>query len=109
MENKLGVIKLYGCLFGEDGIQYASNNIELATANTNKYFDLMSKDISERDINILKLRFGFDGQIHTLKEVGQIYGLSSERIRQIEAITIRKLKHPTRRIIGYPILLGVES
>ena len=47
---------------------------------------------------ILKLRFGFDdGRPRTLEEVGRVYNVTRERIRQIEEKAIRKLKHPSRR------------
>ncbi|MFZ5593731.1 MAG: sigma-70 family RNA polymerase sigma factor [Pseudomonadota bacterium] len=50
-----------------------------------------------RDAKILRLRFGLnDGDDHTLEEVGQAFGVTRERIRQIEAKTLRKLGHPSR-------------
>ena len=46
---------------------------------------------------MLKMRFGmYDGRTHTLEEVGQIFGVTRERIRQIENKAIRKLRHPSR-------------
>ncbi len=53
--------------------------------------------LSERERTVLKLRFGLeDGRPRTLEEVGQLYKVTRERIRQIEAKALRKLKHPTR-------------
>lgn len=54
-------------------------------------------DLNPKEQNILKLRFGLiDGKYHTLAEVGQIHGVTRERIRQIEAKALKKLRHPTR-------------
>jgi RNA polymerase primary sigma factor len=60
---------------------------------------MQSMDIlTEREQMILKLRFGFDdGRPRTLEEVGKVYNVTRERIRQIEEKALRKLRHPTRR------------
>ena len=53
--------------------------------------------LTEREADVLRMRFGmYDGRTHTLEEVGQIFGVTRERIRQIENKTIRKLRHPSR-------------
>ena len=53
--------------------------------------------LSERERQVLELRFGLvDGTDHTLEEVGQYFNVTRERIRQIEAKALRKLRHPTR-------------
>ena len=53
--------------------------------------------LTEREADVLRLRFGmYDGRTHTLEEVGQIFGVTRERIRQIENKAIRKLRHPSR-------------
>ena len=53
--------------------------------------------LTEREADVLRMRFGmYDGRTHTLEEVGQIFGVTRERIRQIENKAIRKLRHPLR-------------
>jgi len=53
--------------------------------------------LSDREREVLEMRFGLvDGQDHTLEEVGQYFNVTRERIRQIEAKALRKLRHPTR-------------
>jgi RNA polymerase primary sigma factor len=55
------------------------------------------KKLSPREERIIRMRFGFeDGNSHTLEEVGQIFDVTRERIRQIEAKALRKLRHPSR-------------
>ena len=53
--------------------------------------------LSEREARVLQLRFGLeDGRNRTLEEVGHDFGVTRERIRQIEAKALRKLRHPNR-------------
>ncbi len=55
------------------------------------------EQLSERERRVVRLRFGLDdGQLHTLEEVGKEFGVTRERIRQIESKTLAKLRHPTR-------------
>jgi RNA polymerase primary sigma factor len=57
----------------------------------------MLKKLNPREERIIRMRFGFeDGSLHTLEEVGQTFAVTRERIRQIEAKALRKLRHPSR-------------
>lgn len=56
--------------------------------------------LSDRERDIIKLRFGLtDGQHYTLSEIGELYHLSRERVRQIQAKAMRKLRHPRRQAL----------
>ena len=67
-------------------------NLNLARADGGS-----SEDASPREEKIIKMRFGLqDGSEHTLEEVGQHFAVTRERIRQIEAKALRKLRHPSR-------------
>ncbi len=68
------------------------------------HLDEVLDTLSPREKRVLQLRFGLeDGKQRTLEEVGKEFGVTRERIRQIEAKAIRKLKHPTRakKLRGY--------
>ena len=56
-------------------------------------------ELSEREQKVVRLRFGLDdGQMRTLEEVGKEFGVTRERIRQIESKTLAKLRHPIRSL-----------
>ncbi|MCX7928531.1 MAG: RNA polymerase sigma factor RpoD [Patescibacteria group bacterium] len=62
------------------------------------HLDEILAELSDREAKVLRLRFGLDGSKQmTLEEVGKVFGVTRERIRQIEAKALRKLKHPSRR------------
>jgi RNA polymerase primary sigma factor len=62
------------------------------------HLDEVLSTLSDREAKVLKLRFGLEGTKQmTLEEVGKVFGVTRERIRQIEAKALRKLKHPSRR------------
>jgi RNA polymerase primary sigma factor len=55
------------------------------------------KTLTPREEKIIKMRFGLeDGSEHTLEQVGQTFAVTRERIRQLEAKALRKLRHPSR-------------
>jgi RNA polymerase primary sigma factor len=57
----------------------------------------MLATLAEREAGVVRLRFGLtDGRPRTLDEIGQVYGVTRERIRQIEATVLTKLRHPSR-------------
>lgn len=76
-----------------------------------KLLEMLSK-FSDRERDVIMLRFGFyDGKPRTLEEVGQKYGVTRERIRQIESKALRKLKHPARikELEGYSEEYGIKN
>ena len=92
---------------GEDGDVKVADFIEDKSAENpsevtslsllkEKLAEVLNK-LSQREQKILEMRFGLvDGYGHTLEEIGNIYNVTRERIRQIEAKALRKLRHPTR-------------
>jgi RNA polymerase primary sigma factor len=75
--------------------------VEPVTAASNELLREQIRDVlgflSEREREVLEMRFGLnDGKDHTLEEVGKTFGVTRERIRQIEAKALRKLRHPSR-------------
>ena len=74
-----------------------------AKTELSEKFSELFNTLAEREAEVLKYRFGFYGRSYTLEEVGKHFGVTRERIRQIENKAIRKLRHPTRArsIQGY--------
>ncbi|MCA8999179.1 MAG: sigma-70 family RNA polymerase sigma factor, partial [Planctomycetaceae bacterium] len=75
--------------------------------------DQVLKTLTYREREIIKLRYGLgDGYTYTLEEVGRIFQVTRERVRQIEAKAVRKLQHPARskQLQGFldRLSLGVE-
>ena len=65
--------------------------------NLKEQTDYVLKSLTPREERVIKMRFGVgDGSEHTLEEVGQSFAVTRERIRQIEAKALRKLRHPSR-------------
>ena len=69
-----------------------------AYALLKEQLDEVLEQLTDREENVLRLRFGLDknGETRTLEQVGQVFGVTRERIRQIEAKALRKLRHPSR-------------
>jgi len=82
--------------FVEDGSVQAPDEIVMQGLLHEDLENVMNT-LTEREKTVLKLRFGIeDGHNRTLEEVGKVFNVTRERIRQIEAKALRKLKHPTR-------------
>ena len=74
---------------------YDVTSIKMLKENVDEVLD----SLSDREAKVLKMRFGLDDSKRpmTLEEVGREFGVTRERIRQIEAKALRKLKHPSQR------------
>ena len=92
---------------GEEDDSHLGDFIEDQDATSpadNAAYEMMKKQLenvldtlTDREENVLRLRFGLDdGRTRTLEEVGKVFGVTRERIRQIEAKALRKLRHPSR-------------
>ena len=92
---------------GEEGDSHLSDLIEdraqispaeaVISANVQERTAQVLRTLSPREEKILRMRFGIeDGSEHTLEEVGRAFSVTRERIRQIEAKALRKLRHPSR-------------
>jgi RNA polymerase primary sigma factor len=92
---------------GEDGDSHLSDLIEdrggvspaeaVIKVNLQERTEHVLRTLSPREEKIIRMRFGLeDGSEHTLEEVGRSFDVTRERIRQIEAKALRKLRHPSR-------------
>lgn len=68
----------------------------LAQKQTAQIVDALLEDLRERERTVIKWRFGFEGEPRTLRSIADEIGRSHDRVRQIEARALRKLKHPQR-------------
>ena len=80
--------------------QHIVNNSQPGSSSCKNLHEQLLEVLAEltpREENVLKLRFGLiDGRPRTLEEVGKVFDITRERIRQIEAKALRKLRHPSR-------------
>jgi RNA polymerase primary sigma factor len=77
--------------------QAVSPSEAVISVNLKEYTSQVLRTLTPREERVIKLRFGLeDGSEHTLEEVGQSFQVTRERIRQIEAKALRKLRHPSR-------------
>ena len=94
---------------GEEGDSHLSDLIEdrasvspaesVLKVNLQEQTERVLRTLSSREEKILRLRFGIEGgSEHTLEEVGRLFNVTRERIRQIEAKALRKLRHPSRSL-----------
>jgi RNA polymerase primary sigma factor len=77
--------------------QAVSPSEAVISVNLKDYTSQVLRTLTPREERVIKMRFGLeDGSEHTLEEVGQSFQVTRERIRQIEAKALRKLRHPSR-------------
>jgi len=96
-----GYVLLLKAIFGTDLIinfEIKDNNeIKIMPKEIKEAIEEALKTLTERETKVLKMRFGLeDGNLQTLREIGMQLKVTRERIRQIEAKALRKLKHPSR-------------
>ncbi len=81
-------------LIEDDEVLPPDDNLDRETLRTEVY-EVLNHHLTNRERDILSLRFGLsDGQRHTLEQVGHMFGLTRQQIRQIQAKAFRKLRHP---------------
>lgn len=108
-QNYEGVINFYGALFGDDGKEFAKQNIDAVKENIVNYFKEMKSTMTEKEYTIIKKRFGIDHDAMTIDEIAEELNISREDASALLGQAIRMLKHPSRSIKGYPILLRLEN
>jgi RNA polymerase primary sigma factor len=85
----------FGDFIEDDGVDSPVSSA--AQGMLKERIDLILKTLSYREREIIKLRYGIgDGYTYTLEEVGRIFKVTRERVRQVEAKAIRKMQHPVR-------------
>ena len=74
-----------------------------------KLFEEVLKTLTPREEGVIRKRFGINMELHTLEQVGEFYGITRERVRQIESKAIRKLRHPSRSRRLKPLTLPLKT
>ena len=88
---KEGVVKSFDEIEAENPVDYTTRVV------LREQLDEVLDTLTDREENVLRLRFGLDdGKMRTLEDVGKVFNVTRERIRQIEAKALRKLRHPSR-------------
>ncbi|KKU26541.1 MAG: RNA polymerase sigma factor [Candidatus Magasanikbacteria bacterium GW2011_GWA2_46_17] len=89
--------RMLRAIFGETSPQTPESTPSPQRYSTKEVFEKTLGSLTERERRVLELRFGLgDGYSRTLEEVGKQFRVTRERIRQIEAKALRKMRHPTR-------------
>ena len=81
---------------GSDDEEYYDNDIECSFMDLPESLEKSMEGLREKEILVLRLRFGFENESKTYDEIGTILNVTRERVRQIEAKALRKLRHPSR-------------
>lgn len=83
--------------FLEDPHSRQNSLSEIDNESLKEKIEILFKDLTIREQEVLRLRYGLnDGHVYTLEQIGKIFSITRERVRQIEAKAMKKLQHPTR-------------
>ncbi len=102
---RLAYVGLLAAVFGDPKSVLIPLNVRSQQRLHGAADDALST-LTMQEAYVLRLRFGIEcGQSHTMREIATIYGVSGERIRQIECKALRKLKHPSRSHQFFPFIV----
>ena len=109
MEDKYnieGLKRIYKCFLGDEGEAYVKIHYLEASNNVIKFYEAMKPTLEDDEAYIIDRSFGINSIQMTYPELAEKLNITEENVREIAAIAIRKLKHPSRARIGYALLLG---